>query len=182
MAPDPDSTTDQMRHDLEIEDEDIAQARNYEAFPRVFETETPTLDSLSSESESDLIPVSLSKRGGHMSKAQLRRARKANNSSAPQPAIPSLRPAQDIMSRIRHDPTMRISDFIVGYEDRHCGIMWKSVEEWLDVTEEEDFIPMHRIRYFKRRSDHHVVWDREKRLDEIFGSGLSGRTGSTDVP
>ncbi|KAL8790311.1 MAG: hypothetical protein Q9213_000663 [Squamulea squamosa] len=181
MAPNRDSTPEQMRRDLDIEGQDMTQAKNNDAFPRVSEAETPILDSLSSESESDLIPVSLSKRGGHMSKAQLKRARKENKSSTQQPATPSLRPAQDIMSRIRHDPTIQISNFVVGYEDRHCGIMWKSVEEWLDVTEEEDFIPMHRIRYFKRRSDDHVVWDREKRIDEIFGSGVSGRTGSTDA-
>ncbi|KAL8727955.1 MAG: hypothetical protein Q9166_005720 [cf. Caloplaca sp. 2 TL-2023] len=175
-------TSEQMRLDIEEGDEEFARRNQKEAFPRVCETETPELDLISSESESDRIPVSLSKRGGQMSKSRLRRARRENqrNSSAQQPAVPSLRPAQDIMNRIRHDPSLQISDYVVGYEDRHAGLMWKGVEEWLDTTEEEDFIPMHRIRCFKRRSDGYVVWDREKRIDEIFGSGVSGGAEGSD--
>ncbi|KAL8758417.1 MAG: hypothetical protein Q9199_001492 [Rusavskia elegans] len=183
MALNLDATPAHINRGIEMEHEDIAQLNKDEAFPRVSETETPVLDSLSSESESDLIPVSLSKRGGSMSKAKAKRTRKENQrtaSSAQQSAIPSLRPAQDIMNRIRHDESLQMSDHVVGYEDRHVGIMWKGVEEWLDTIEEEDFIPMHRIKYFKRRSDDHVVWDREKRIDEIFGSGMTGRAGSND--
>lgn len=39
---------------------------------------------------------------------------------------------------------------------------------WVSETSDEDFIPQHRIKYFK--------WDREGRVDKIFGSGLTGST------
>lgn len=85
------------------------------------------------------------------------------------------------MNRIRHDPELRVSDYVVGYKDRHVGIMEKAVEDWsFEGVEEEEFIPMHRIEYFRRISDDHIVWHREKRTDEIFGSGLTGRSGSSD--
>ncbi|KAL8673334.1 MAG: hypothetical protein Q9168_002258 [Polycauliona sp. 1 TL-2023] len=175
MALNLDATRQRTSDSFEPDSEDILQSNTHEAFPRVAETETPVLDSLSSESESDLIPVSLSQRGGKMSKAEAKRARRKNNASpAQQCAMPSLRPAQDVMNRIRHDDALQTSDHVVGYEDRHVGIMWKGVEEWLDTIEEEDFIPMHRIKLFKRRSDDHIVWDRERRVDEIFGSGVTG--------
>ncbi|KAL8847323.1 MAG: hypothetical protein Q9221_007639 [Calogaya cf. arnoldii] len=183
MAPNMDATPEHINRGIEIEGEDMAQFNKEEAFPRVSETQTPVLDALSSESESDLIPVSLSKRGGKMSKAKTKRTRKENQrtaSSAQQSAIPSLRPAHDIMNRIRHDEALKTSDHVVGYEDRHVGIMWKGVDEWLNTIEEEDFIPLHRIKYFKRRSDDHVVWDREKRIDDIFGSGVTGGLESND--
>jgi len=48
-----------------------------------------------------------------------------------------------------------------------------------EVTDEE-WIPQHRIKYFKRvdETGHgEIVWDREKRMDKIFGTGVS----STDM-
>ncbi len=46
---------------------------------------------------------------------------------------------------------------------------------WVGECSDEDFIPQHRIKYFKRNSDGEVVWDREGRIDKIFGSGLTRR-------
>lgn len=42
-----------------------------------------------------------------------------------------------------------------------------------DVTD-EDFIPQHRILYFRRKGDveGRKVWDRARRLDRVFGSGV----------
>ncbi|KAL8763608.1 MAG: hypothetical protein Q9184_000608 [Pyrenodesmia sp. 2 TL-2023] len=158
---------------------------NNEAFPRIPTTETPELDYLSSTSESDLPQVSISKRGGGMSKAKAKRVRKELNRSGPsQPAASTpLRPAQDVMNRIRHDEDLRVSDYIVGYRDRHVGIMEKAVENWsFEGVEEEEFIPLHRVVYFKRISDGHIVWHREIRVDEIFWSGISAEKGvSEDV-
>ena len=53
--------------------------------------------------------------------------------------------------------------------------MEMKVEDWNkgDVTDEE-FIPQHRILYFRRMSDGVRVWDRKRRLDELFGSGVPG--------
>ena len=49
------------------------------------------------------------------------------------------------------------------------------MEDWKggDVTDEE-FIPQHRILYFRKASDGVKVWDRKRRLDEIFKSGVPG--------
>ena len=50
------------------------------------------------------------------------------------------------------------------------------VSQWKgggDVTDEE-WIPEHRILYFRKKGDEagRRVWDREKRLDRLFGSGV----------
>ncbi len=94
-----------------------------------------------------------------------------------QESKPLLRPANDILSRIRHDPALEASDFVVGYLDRHCpDVMEMDVSSWKgggDVTDEE-WIPQHRIIYFRKKSDEagRKVWDRAARLDRLFGSGV----------
>ncbi|KAL9009220.1 MAG: hypothetical protein Q9173_005732 [Seirophora scorigena] len=153
MAP-TQSTRDHLGH--ELGDDPYRD----EAFPRVATTETPELEYLSSTSESDLPQVSVSKRSGPFSKAKAKRARKEHHRSASGQAAAStfLRPAHDVMHRIRHDPDLRMSDYVVGYRDRHVGIMEKAVENWsLEGVEEEEFIPLHRVVYFKEVSDDHMV-------------------------
>lgn len=57
--------------------------------------------------------------------------------------------------------------------------MEMSVELWKgggDITDEE-WIPQHRILYFRRESDGVRVWDRGRRLDEVFGSGVLQQEG-----
>ncbi|KAI4157852.1 MAG: hypothetical protein L6R39_000581 [Caloplaca ligustica] len=155
-----------------------------DAFPRVSTTETPELDHLSSTSESDIPQVSISKKGGTLSKARAKRVRKElQRSEAGHVPIAStpLRPAHDVLNRIRHDSHLQVSDYVVGYRDRHVGIMEKAVEDWsVEGVEEEEFIPLHRIVYIKRLSDDHIVWDREKRIDEVFGSGMSAERPTED--
>lgn len=47
--------------------------------------------------------------------------------------------------------------------------MWKGGG---DVTDEE-FIPLHRIAWFRLKGEGgRKVWDREMRLDRLFGSGV----------
>jgi uncharacterized protein (UPF0248 family) len=82
------------------------------------------------------------------------------------------RSAADVMNRIRWDPEMESSDFLVGYEDRFVGAREKELESWKTEQTDEEFIPQHRILYFKRKSDEFVVWERRTRTDVIFGSGL----------
>ena len=86
-----------------------------------------------------------------------------------------LRPAQDILSRLRHDPALSSQNFTIGYLDRHAPeVMEMPLDSWKggDVTDEE-FIPQHRIVWFKRNEDGIKVWDRKERLDLVFGSGSS---------
>ena len=90
------------------------------------------------------------------------------------PSAP-LRPAMDVLNRLRYDPQYNKSDYNIGYQDRFTNRVkeiplanWKT-----DVTEKE-FIPQHRIVYYKNR-DGLTIWDREHRLDLVFGSGMSKR-------
>lgn len=129
--------------------------------------ETPEIDLDSSDASSD---TPKPEKRLH-SRARAKRLRKT--SSNPSVPTPTLRPAKDILSRIRHDPSIDNSDYIVGYHDRIEGPMEMKVEDWKggDVTDEE-FIPQHRILYFRRASDGVRVWDRKRRLDVVFGSGV----------
>lgn len=85
------------------------------------------------------------------------------------------RTAADVMNRLRWDENMDSADFIVGYEDRFVGIKERPLDEWTGEQTDEEFIPQHRIQYFRRRSDGARVWDRTLRVDSIFGSGKGPR-------
>ncbi|KAI0176109.1 hypothetical protein GGR52DRAFT_539583 [Hypoxylon sp. FL1284] len=101
-----------------------------------------------------------------------------NKLPAPRPAAgrtssaAKLRPAGDVLNRLRWDQAIDSSDYIVGYEDRFAGVVERALNSWRSETTHDEFIPEHRIVYFKRRSDGAVVWDKEARRDEMFGSGL----------
>ena len=86
--------------------------------------------------------------------------------------VAKLRPALDVLNRLRYDPNLDEEDHVVGYRDRHDGVQELCVSLWKSDTTDEEFIPQHRIKYFKRKSDGVVVWDRFMRLDLVFGSGL----------
>lgn len=87
------------------------------------------------------------------------------------PGAGKFRPATDVMNRLRWDDNMDSGDYLVGYEDRFAGIKEKDLREWKSEQTDDEFIPQHRIAYFKRRSDGVVVWDRAARIDLLFGSG-----------
>ncbi|ORY09756.1 Poly(A) polymerase type 3 [Clohesyomyces aquaticus] len=89
-----------------------------------------------------------------------------------------LRPASDVLNRLRWDPDLNPSDYIVGYEDRFLGAKETSLERWKTEQTDDEFIPQHRILYFKKKSDGVVVWERKTRIDRIFGSGVgAGEAG-----
>ncbi|KAE8423552.1 hypothetical protein BDV36DRAFT_290234 [Aspergillus pseudocaelatus] len=93
-------------------------------------------------------------------------------------AIPEgtkLRSASDVLNRLRWDAEFDIEDYIVGYDDRFLGEREMPVGQWKADLTDEAFIPMHRILYFKRKSDGVKVWDRETRTDLLFGSGVSSQ-------
>ncbi|KAK5165794.1 uncharacterized protein LTR77_008717 [Saxophila tyrrhenica] len=74
--------------------------------------------------------------------------------------------ARQAIGRLRHDPRHAGREYDVGYEDRFEGLQWVALEEWGGKeTEEEEWIPEHRVRQLRRRGDGVVMWDREKRLD-----------------
>lgn len=79
----------------------------------------------------------------------------------------SLRPVQDIVGRIRHDPTFDPARFTVGYEERFAGLRDAPLKEFLGEGE----IPWHRLWTVK--AGDLIVWDRKNRIDLMFGSGDS---------
>jgi uncharacterized protein (UPF0248 family) len=95
----------------------------------------------------------------------------ATTSHVKPPGAGKLRTAVDALNRIRWDPGMDSADYVVGYEDRFLGAQEKALDSWRTEQTDEEFIPQHRILYFKRKSDGVIVWDRRSRVDAIFGSG-----------
>ncbi|KAH7360575.1 hypothetical protein BKA65DRAFT_188722 [Rhexocercosporidium sp. MPI-PUGE-AT-0058] len=91
----------------------------------------------------------------------------------------SLRTASDVLSRLKYDPnTFDIDDFKIGYEDRVEGrIKEKPAADWELDTQHDEFIPEHRIQYFKKCPPNgqspEIMWDKGKRIDRFFNSGNS---------
>lgn len=109
-------------------------------------------------------------------KSQSSKSRQAGGPPQGAQKIPALRPAKDVLNRIRHDPTLNVDDFVIGYHDRHLSEMQEmDVSAWKgggDTTDEE-WIPQHRIEYFRRKDETgRKIWHRSRRLDRLFGSGL----------
>lgn len=98
---------------------------------------------------------------------------KLNAKLVPKPeGMGKFRSAADVMNRIRWDMGMDESDYIIGFEDRFTGAMEKPLSHWKTEQTDEEFIPQHRILYFKRKSDGEIMWERRTRIDKIFNSGI----------
>lgn len=58
------------------------------------------------------------------------------------------------------------------------GAKEKNLEKWKTEQTDEEFIPQHRILYFKKKGGYdgkgELVWERMTRMDRIFGSGAGG--------
>jgi len=93
---------------------------------------------------------------------------------------PKLRPTSDILSRLRWDPSFSSELYTIGYLDRFAGVKEIPLEAWKGDSSEEEFVPGHRILWFRRVSDGILVWERERRVDMVFGSG-NGRGGAGAV-
>ena len=72
-----------------------------------------------------------------------------------------LRPAKEILKRLKHDPTYDQEDYVVGYIDRKAGILEKSVSTW-ESYQQEDI-----IAYFRQVSENRIIWDRAKKIDRL---------------
>lgn len=81
-----------------------------------------------------------------------------------------LRPASDVMNRLRWDLDLRAEDYAVVYLDRFTGYQELPVASWISDTSEEEFIPLHRIVSFRDQHTGEIVWSRERRIDKIFNS------------
>lgn len=87
--------------------------------------------------------------------------------------MPSMKTANDVISRLLWDDSIDQDKFSVGYLDRFDGIIEKSFSslDWRDPSIVDNHtlaIPKHRIQYFKYLS--RKVWDKRNRTDIVFGS------------
>ncbi len=96
----------------------------------------------------------------------------SRDNKPPVPVAAKLRPAIDVLNRLRWDSAVDEGDYLVGYEDRFLGVREIPLDRWKGEQTDDEFIPQHRIMHFKRKSDGVVVWERERRLDRVFGSGV----------
>ncbi|XP_028411324.1 uncharacterized protein LOC114533898 [Dendronephthya gigantea] len=92
---------------------------------------------------------------------------------------PRMKTATDVINRIQWDEKLNPEHFTVGYLDRFLGIIENEFNsfDWEDVTSLDPTvlaIPRHRIQYFKYMDE--IVWDKNERLDCVFGSTGSGQT------
>jgi uncharacterized protein (UPF0248 family) len=106
-----------------------------------------------------------------MSQKLKKAAAKASRTSQRPKGAGKLRPATDVLNRLRWDPSHDAADYLIGYEDRFLGTKEMPLEHWKGEQTDEEFIPLHRIVYFRRRADGEIVWDRRTRKDVIFASG-----------
>ncbi|XP_068215768.1 uncharacterized protein [Palaemon carinicauda] len=92
---------------------------------------------------------------------------------------PSMKTAGDVRKRIQWDCDLKKEHFVVGYLDRFVGVVEKPFtaftwEHLATVSIDQLAIPQHRIQYFKYRGT--KVWDKNERLDNVFGSTGSNVT------
>ena len=88
--------------------------------------------------------------------------------SEPKGGSSKLRPATEVLSRLRWDQELDSSDYNVVYLDRFSGYKEIPVNQWKSETTEDEFIPQHRITAFKQRSTGEIVWHRAEKIDKIF--------------
>ncbi|KAK5130255.1 hypothetical protein LTR08_002256 [Meristemomyces frigidus] len=82
------------------------------------------------------------------------------------PETPRFRTGASAIARLKHDVRHASLEYEIRYLDRFEGLMWMALESWGGkATEEEDFIPEHRVRQIRRVEDGVLVWDRRGRLD-----------------
>lgn len=149
--------------DLKLDDSEWGDcmAQDYESDSEDEEDEEPELE----DDEDDEVTAA-------RAKASAKSKKLASTNSATGPAATrKLRPATDILNRLRWDPNMDSSDYVIGYDDRFLGVREIGLDKWKTEQTDEEFIPQHRILYFRRKSDGVVMWDRETRKDGIYGSG-----------
>jgi uncharacterized protein (UPF0248 family) len=95
-------------------------------------------------------------------------------STPSQDKAPRFRTAAEVLNRLKHDSSYNLDDFVIGYLDRvKERILEKAAADWDRETTAEEFIPEHRIEYFKTYKgsgrEGEVVWMKKGKIDKIFG-------------
>ncbi|KAI9721902.1 MAG: hypothetical protein M1828_004997 [Chrysothrix sp. TS-e1954] len=83
---------------------------------------------------------------------------------------PKFRTALDVYNRFVWDDSFNVDDILIGWEDRHSGIWATGLRTWSREITAENFIPMHRVRFFTKMSDGTTLWDRRSKVDRVFQS------------
>ncbi|RDW57060.1 hypothetical protein BP6252_13875 [Coleophoma cylindrospora] len=73
-----------------------------------------------------------------------------------------LRPVKEVLNRLKYDSNYDPNDYIIGYIDRKAGMLEKPVPLW------EEFEQIDLVAYFKFRPENRIVWDRVRKIDDIF--------------
>ncbi|RDW90911.1 hypothetical protein BP5796_02076 [Coleophoma crateriformis] len=73
-----------------------------------------------------------------------------------------LRPIKEVLNRLKYDSNYDPNDYVIGYIDRKAGMLEKPVPLW------EEFEQIDLVAYFKFRPENRVVWDRVRKIDDIF--------------
>ncbi|TEY45466.1 hypothetical protein BOTCAL_0332g00070 [Botryotinia calthae] len=112
--------------------------------------------------------------------------------SLPTQKSPPIRTAKNILHRLLHDPSYTIESHLIGYRDRHAGIMFKNASDWKLDPMDEEWIPEHKVLYFIQalpKNKKKFIWHREHKLDLLFGSGgsisrwgINGEKFNIEVP
>ncbi|CAG8959266.1 hypothetical protein HYFRA_00012624 [Hymenoscyphus fraxineus] len=90
------------------------------------------------------------------------------------------RPATEVLARLKFDQKYNLDEWVIGYMDRvRAKILEKPAADWDRDTTAEEFIPEHRIEYFKRYDAESkeggvargemILWQKNAKLDRIFG-------------
>jgi len=92
---------------------------------------------------------------------------------------PSMKTADAVVNRILWDENIAKAFITVGYLDRFFGLVECAFDEfdWGDIVLADLgalAIPEHRICYFKYKNE--IVWDKKRRLDNVYGSTGSNLT------
>lgn len=92
---------------------------------------------------------------------------------------PSLKTAGDVRKRIQWDPDLQKEHFTVGYLDRFSGVVEKPFTaftwEHISMVDLDQLaVPQHRIQFYKYKDV--KVWDKNERLDLVFGSAGGNTT------
>jgi uncharacterized protein (UPF0248 family) len=83
---------------------------------------------------------------------------------------PKLRPATDVLHRLRWDADFKAEEYAVIYMDRFTGYQEIAVASWKSDTSDDEFVPLHRIVSFRSLKTGEIIWSRELRIDQIFNS------------
>ena len=104
---------------------------------------------------------------------------------------PKFRPFQDILHRLRWDSQYHIEDYVVGYVERFEGLKEMPASNWIRDFSDEEWIPMHRVRYVKRVSGTNrpddqgpelgMAWDRDERVDKFTKNEKETEMDRSDV-